>query len=213
MNSINGNHSAAVAPAAPPPLTAEAAVLLQEGINLLFSRWTALQMAVLNEWGGPHSRVKSQKLAVDIFSLLTQSKEKVYIDDVEDFLYNAMEEEFATEISDGSIEEIAENLMLMHEGCLEGDFSLIQKLKTAEPPKNAVHHIPKASSDSDDDSYEDDGGNGNLDGTSMMAVDVPQSHSSADKAGTMTNESRPQSAEAEDGWTVVSTKRGKGRRH
>lgn len=55
-------------------LSAEGVSQLQEGINLLLSRWSALQMAVDNEWGGRDSRQKPQQLAVDIFSLLTQSK-------------------------------------------------------------------------------------------------------------------------------------------
>ena len=55
-------------------ISAESAAQLQEGINLLLSRWSALQMAVENEWGGHDSRLKSHQLAADIFSWLTQSK-------------------------------------------------------------------------------------------------------------------------------------------
>ena len=55
-------------------ISAESAAQLQEGISLLLSRWSALQMAVENEWGGHDSRLKSHQLASDIFSWLTQSK-------------------------------------------------------------------------------------------------------------------------------------------
>lgn len=71
---MNENKSSGSSAAAAPPLTAEAAAEFQEGINLLLSRWTALQMAVQNEWGGPQTRLKSQQLALDLFSLLTRSK-------------------------------------------------------------------------------------------------------------------------------------------
>lgn len=55
-------------------LTAEAAAQLQEGIGLVLTRWTALQMAIENEWGGRDTREKSNQLNVDIFSAFTQSK-------------------------------------------------------------------------------------------------------------------------------------------
>ncbi|XP_027176073.1 pre-rRNA-processing protein TSR2-like isoform X3 [Coffea eugenioides] len=173
-NTGTGKSSAAAAP----QLTGEAAAEFQQGINLLLSRWTALQMAVQNEWGGPQSRLKSQQLALDLFSLLAGSKEKVYMDDVEDLLDDSMLS-LGTEIADGSIEEI------------------------------------QASSDSDSDDNED-GDNGNLpnDGSSKMVVDVPQSHSVMNREEMMVDESIPQQrAETEDGWTVVASKRNRGRRH
>ncbi|CAI9109015.1 OLC1v1008745C1 [Oldenlandia corymbosa var. corymbosa] len=39
--------------------------------------------------------------------------------------------------------QITDNLMVMHKGCLEGDLSLIQELEAAEPPNNALKHISK----------------------------------------------------------------------
>ena len=69
-NTGTGKSSAAAAP----QLTGEAAAEFQQGINLLLSRWTALQMAVQSEWGGPQSRLKSQQLELDLFSLLAGSK-------------------------------------------------------------------------------------------------------------------------------------------
>ncbi|KAL2545819.1 Pre-rRNA-proCES [Forsythia ovata] len=116
-----------------PVLTAEAAAQLQEGINLVLSRWAALRMAIENEWGGRDSAQKSQQLAQILFHSLTQSKEKVYIDDLEDVLDEFMLS-LNTEIGDGSIEEIAEKLMVMHEECVEGNFSSINRLKETNTP-------------------------------------------------------------------------------
>ncbi|KAL3502952.1 hypothetical protein ACH5RR_037401 [Cinchona calisaya] len=81
-----------------------------------------------NEWSGLHTRVKSQPLILDLFSLLARSKENVCIDDVEDFLNDSMLS-LGVEIADDNIEEIEEKLMLMQEECLEGDFSSIQRLR------------------------------------------------------------------------------------
>lgn len=210
-SNYQSNTSSRNSSAAAPRLTAEAAAEFQEGINLLLSRWTALQMAVQNEWGGRNSRLRSQQLALDLFSLLTDSKEKVYIDDVEDFLDDSMLS-LDTEVADGSIEEIAEKLMLMHEECLEGDFSSIQRLRATIPPPGAATHVTQIQASSDSDS--DDNGNLRNDGSSKMVVDDPQSHSVMNGEEMMVDESRPQEpAETEDGWTVVAPKRNRGRRN
>lgn len=57
-----------------PHLSNEASIKLQEGINLLLSQWSSLQVAVENEFGGPDSRKRSQQLPIDIFSWFTQSR-------------------------------------------------------------------------------------------------------------------------------------------
>ena len=45
-------------PAHAEPLAASARPLFEEGVRMLFSRWTALRLAVENEWGGPSSKDK-----------------------------------------------------------------------------------------------------------------------------------------------------------
>ncbi|XP_051136472.1 pre-rRNA-processing protein TSR2-like isoform X2 [Andrographis paniculata] len=99
-------------------LTAEAAAHLQDGINLLLSRWTALRMTVENEWGGRDSSQKAQQLGQQLCYLLTQSKEQVYIEDLEDLLEDSILS-LNTVIDDGSIEEVAEKLLVMHEECVQ----------------------------------------------------------------------------------------------
>ena len=54
----------------PAQLTAEAVNQLREGIDLLLGRWSALQMAIQNEWGGRDTRQKAQQLALDIYHWL-----------------------------------------------------------------------------------------------------------------------------------------------
>lgn len=38
----------------------------EEGVNLLFSSWTALCLAIDHEWGGPSSRLKAEQLYQDV---------------------------------------------------------------------------------------------------------------------------------------------------
>lgn len=138
-----------------------------------------------------------------------------------------------------TLNKIAEKLMLMHEECLEGNFSSIQRLRETNAPRIALpnvgqvmfydwenfhgffHEIIDLSlylqvvDDSDDDANDDTTENMVEDGSSEMAVDVNSSHQIPNGRELMTDESKSnQLAEAaEDGWTKVAPKRNKGRRN
>ncbi|CAA2978469.1 Hypothetical predicted protein [Olea europaea subsp. europaea] len=83
----------------------------QERISKLLSQWTALQMAVQNEWGGCDSLEKSEQLAHEVLSWLFQSKELLQVEDLENLLHERLLLSFNTEIEDGSIEEVLYFLM------------------------------------------------------------------------------------------------------
>ncbi|KAM3755079.1 hypothetical protein ACB098_02G012700 [Castanea mollissima] len=72
-------------------------------------------MAIQNQWGGHDSLQKSRQLEADIFSWFSQSKALLCVEDLENLLHECMLFSFNTEIEDGSIEEVAEQLMVMHE--------------------------------------------------------------------------------------------------
>ncbi|XP_061354630.1 uncharacterized protein LOC133299209 [Gastrolobium bilobum] len=109
MDSINGNHPAREGTE---PVSR---ILLQEDIILLLSRWYALQMAVQNKWGGTDSLQKFHQLAADIFSWFSKSNAPVPVEDLENMLHESMLLTFNTEIEDGSIEQVAEQLIAIHE--------------------------------------------------------------------------------------------------
>ncbi|XP_009618891.1 uncharacterized protein [Nicotiana tomentosiformis] len=88
---------------------------LQEGISKLLSQWPGLQMAIQNEWGGQDSPQKSKQLSFDILSCLSQSNAAIGVEDVENLLYERLLLSFNTDIDDGSIEEVAEQLMTLRE--------------------------------------------------------------------------------------------------
>ncbi|GLT30310.1 hypothetical protein SLA2020_051140 [Shorea laevis] len=71
-------------------LTAESVPLFQEGIGLLLSRWSVLQLAVQNEWGGRDSCRKAELLFSDVFSFFNNSKEPLCIDDLENILEESL---------------------------------------------------------------------------------------------------------------------------
>ncbi|XP_027362540.1 pre-rRNA-processing protein TSR2 homolog [Abrus precatorius] len=107
MDSINGNQFRRI--------ETNPKIFLQENIILLLSRWYALQMAVQNQWGGCDSLQKSHQLSADLFSWFSRSNAPIPIEDLENLLHEFMLLIFNTEIEDGSIEQVAEQLMVIHE--------------------------------------------------------------------------------------------------
>ncbi|KAF8016793.1 hypothetical protein BT93_H2108 [Corymbia citriodora subsp. variegata] len=99
---------------------AEALARLQEGIAMLFSRWRGLQLAIENQWGGTDSLQKYQQLVADLLLYFSCSEEALYAEDLENFLHECMLLSFNTEMEDGSIEEVAEHLMMLHAEYLQG---------------------------------------------------------------------------------------------
>ncbi|KMT15148.1 hypothetical protein BVRB_3g062620 isoform B [Beta vulgaris subsp. vulgaris] len=166
---------------------AEAIPQFQEGISLVFSQWWGLQMAVEN--GG----------------------EPIYIDDLENLLVEGMDA-FHTDVYDGSIEEVAEHLMIMHEECLGGDYQSIQKLKQVKPVSGTLVRKDPNDSDDDDEEDEDDESIEN-DKASNMMVDLSGSLPNTNASQTSKNSIHQQMTEAEDGWTVVPSRKSKGRKH
>ncbi|KAG5244944.1 pre-rRNA-processing protein [Salix suchowensis] len=192
-------------------LTEDSISQFREGIWLVLSKWSALQLAIENEWGGRGSGLLAEQLASDILSWFTHSREPLYIDDLEGILDEAMLS-LNTMIEDGSIEEVAEKLMIMHEECLEGNYSSIQKLREAGPRTGAHQHIKQAVNN-DDDSEDSDNDDRMGDDESNMMVDAPEFQSKMHQVNKPVNEPRDKVAQSEDGWTVVSSRRNKDKRN
>ncbi|GAV69874.1 WGG domain-containing protein [Cephalotus follicularis] len=185
-------------------LRAESVTVFQEGIALTLSRWSALQLAVENEWGGRDSRRIPQLLASDIFSWFTHSKEPLYIDDLENILDEGIVS-LNTIADDGSIEEVSKKLMIMHEECLEGNYQSIEIMRETASQTVARSHIRQVVDDNDDDMEDEDSSNMMVDGLILDPNSVERA----------VNEPRPEEVAAgdNDGWVVVSSKRYRGKRN
>ncbi|XP_076923165.1 uncharacterized protein LOC143585211 [Bidens hawaiensis] len=188
----------------PTQLTAEAVNQLREGIDLLLGRWSALQMAIQNEWGGRDTRQKAHQLAVDVYHWLIRPTGELYVDELENLLDDFMLS-LNTEIDDGSIEEVSDNLMIMHEECLEGNFASIERLRQSIPAANHLMQVVNGDdSDSDSESVQSSSGE------ESMEVDDKVDPSS--KAPPPADSKTPPPAD-EDGWTVVSSRRNRSGRN
>ncbi|CAN1307393.1 hypothetical protein LINPERPRIM_LOCUS27069 [Linum perenne] len=182
---------------------------LKEGIFLILSRWSALLFAVDEETAGRGSRGLADKLFSDIFTWFTRKRkaeEPLYIDDLEEILHEGATSLLIEFEDDGAeIEEVAEVLMIMHQEWLAGDYSYVEKLRTAPKPPASGQRIVQAAGDDNDSSSSDEGDMAvSGGGESDMAVDSPV---------TMTEPAPPQTDD--DGWTVVasSSRRNRGSRN
>ncbi|KAI3987504.1 hypothetical protein MKX01_006746 [Papaver californicum] len=192
-------------PSPPKALTPLSLSAFSQGISLVLSRWTALQMAIHNEWGGRDSRQKSDQLSSDILSWFTQTKEPLYIDDLEEILSDTMTLSFNVELDDGSEKELAEELMIMHEECLQENYELIQKLRASKNGAQAVSQSRQLVDENENESSDDEE-------ASDMAVDEPQRPRSNSKTNSTSVDNQNQTGQADDGWSVVPPRRNKGNR-
>ncbi|XP_062215033.1 pre-rRNA-processing protein TSR2-like [Phragmites australis] len=184
------------------PLSAEAAAALGEGMWLVFGRWTALQMAVENQWGGRDSLAKADQLGDEILSWFCDSKGPHYYEDLVDMMYKSISESFNAVFEDGSIEEVAEQFLIMHEECLQSNYSLIEKLRNAPVQQNAVSQSKQVAAYDNDDSDSSD------DETDTQMVD----DEAAAPEEMVVDKPKPSKPVPDaDGWTVVPPRRGRGK--
>lgn len=168
-------------------LTAEQRPVFEHGVRLLFGRWTALQLAVANEWGGSSSKQKAEELYEDVVGWFYAKKNHEMLD-LEELLDEALQVEFNVQAEDDSPYQISRNLVNMHNQVARGDLSYVQALEvnpnpivdairasTGLPGDNVEGGEGNESSSSEDESGdEDDEGGMDVDGMDEEApVAVP----------------------------------------
>ncbi|XP_031390195.1 uncharacterized protein LOC116202726 [Punica granatum] len=99
--------------------------------------------SVADAQGSRNSRDIANKLCDDVFVWFTHSKEPLYIEDLDEKLDQGLLS-LNTEADDGSIGEVAEKLMILHEECSEGNYSSIEKLREACAHRMVHSHVKQA---------------------------------------------------------------------
>ncbi|PSC70621.1 pre-rRNA-processing TSR2-like protein [Micractinium conductrix] len=185
----------------------------EEGCALIFTRWTALQLGVQNEWGGSHSRQKAGDLLRDTINWFYNTKDHEMFD-LQDLLDEALQVDFNIQAEDDSPYQVARQLVNMHNQVAAGDFSYVEQMRAAAAQaaaaaaaaaaasQRAPNGLPEADEDSSSSVDEEDGSDDDdaMDaegGEDMDMDDAPQ---------------QPQGPVVdEDGFQVVQRK-GRGRR-
>ncbi|GBF98689.1 hypothetical protein Rsub_11403 [Raphidocelis subcapitata] len=197
------------------PLPADRRPAFEEGVSAVFTQWTALCLAVENEWGGPHSVDKANAVIQDVIEWFYTRKE-CHVDELEVELDDAMVQEFSTECEDGSTKQVAATLIELHTQCLLGETALLEQLRSraasgAAASKRQVVDLDGAELDDDDDGSSGSGSGGGDDEMDEGADAGAAAPSAAPLGAGAGAAAKPAPVVDEDGFELVQGRR-RGRR-
>ena len=121
----------------------ECVVRFVDGISSVFCQWTALELAIHNQWGGPGQGPEQVAALVEEVKSLFLGPEIIYKDDISLVLEDFMETYFNTLLEDGSSEEIGELFCNMWRKCSTGDFSVVDEVRRKEAQRPQVAQMSK----------------------------------------------------------------------
>ncbi|OMH86285.1 Pre-rRNA-processing protein TSR2 [Zancudomyces culisetae] len=101
-----------------------------EGVDHVFTKWTALALAVKQEWGGPDSVAKRDWMVDAVVQEFDTKGTKIDQEYIEDLLLQIMEDEFECNIEDGSERDVSALILQIYKQCIRGDFTLVDKLRS-----------------------------------------------------------------------------------
>ncbi|CAF0880361.1 unnamed protein product [Adineta steineri] len=171
-------------------------------IRSVFSRWTALQLAVSHSMGGPESEAKYEAF-IEAFgqhlirnirpSLSISSMEQ----DIQEYLDEILDEEFNTVLDDGSSTELSQVFVRYIQLIQQG------KLADVQQELQLQHSVTPAMQMSVRNKTEDDGS------SSSSSDDNDDGDDDDMKEEPSTNEPKSQAMDVdEDGWTTVHRRSG-----
>lgn len=133
-------------------------VIFIEGLDLIFSRWTALKLAIDNGWGGPNTLQKSIQLKSTIISSFDKKGSKVEQEDIEDLIIDFMNNELCIILEDSSEIQIAQQILSLYKEAISGKRNIVNSLSSIplnnNPSKSQTGNIEEFSvteSDTEED--------------------------------------------------------------
>ena len=109
----------------------------RRGVKAVFDRWTAIQLAVVNAWGGAESERKVNETEEEIAAWFASRKRKDELE-LEDLLIEILGDDFNVSCEDGSPREVAKALWAMHEQCAEGTYDFVAQIESTPLPREAI---------------------------------------------------------------------------
>eukprot|EP01117_Protostelium_nocturnum_P018844 TRINITY_DN7967_c0_g1_i3.p1 TRINITY_DN7967_c0_g1~~TRINITY_DN7967_c0_g1_i3.p1 ORF type:complete len:192 (-),score=65.79 TRINITY_DN7967_c0_g1_i3:68-643(-) len=165
--------------------------LFVEGVRCVLSRWTALNLAIDNFWGGRNSREKAEDVLETILNTFHEKGSKVKQEQLEDYLYEVIEKEFHVMAEDGSVEEVTRLIMNIFHRISVNDPEFVRSFLNTKVPKGSENSVfqkpPDESSSDEDDSMDSD------------TMDMEEGEHVSGRAKVYD----------EEGWEVVTKKTGK----
>lgn len=129
------------------------------GIQTIFRQWTALCLAVHNQWGGPNSAQKANDLVQTMIDLFN-TPEKIFKDDVSLILDDVMESNFCTICEDDSTDDLGQIICDLFNQCCVGDLTIVHRMLNQEAERNKGNFLGRSvgleRGDEIDDDEDDD---------------------------------------------------------
>ena len=201
------------APAVPTAASTSAAspeavkAIFSRAVHAVFGEWTALKLAVENEFAGSGTRARALALLDRVHQGLLASA-AVHRDELEDMLDLALIDDFNLEAEDESPKEVAQILCTLHREASAGLTTTADAvLQRVAGKRSWVDVPPPPRARGDDDSSDDE-----CDDVDDDAMDDGSGKPAAmeEEEGAGSQPWQPQVDE--DGFQVVSTRRNRGRR-
>eukprot|EP01132_Coremiostelium_polycephalum_P005261 gene5261-6549_t len=170
--------------------------IFEQATLRVFKQWTALQLALANEWGGKNTADKIEEMRQDVIDLFLVGK-PVYRDQIESILDECMSQDLNTVAEDGSYREVAEIIIQCFNLAMQGQFDQIVQLVGNEEV-NVLQHCTKSGSQDDDDDDDDDESDGD---DSMMDDSEDNNNNSFNN-----NNNQKSNEPDDDGWITVPQK-------
>lgn len=97
----------------------------------MLRQWTALELAIFHQWGGPDSATRADALVKEIVELFL-GPEKIYKDDIALLLEDYLDTNFSTICEDGSPDELGDLFCDMWRECITGNTNLVTNALSRE---------------------------------------------------------------------------------
>jgi pre-rRNA-processing protein TSR2 len=200
----------------------EHAAAFCEGLAGILNRWTALQLAILNEWGGAESAAKGAQMLEELEHWFLRRRAGKYAEDLEELLVEILGDDFCVQCEDGSPREVAKIACEMYEQVAEGNYALARDVCAKPLPREHLERCQReeedrrwtagastarladgggGGSDGSDDAMDADDLAAGLDGFSMKHDPEVDDMSTGGRRG--------QPEPDEDGWCTVPKRGGR----
>ena len=190
-----------------------------EGLGGLLARWTALQLAITNEWGGADSSKKGDEMYEELLEWFLKRKGGKHAEDLEELLIEILGDDFSVQCEDGSPREVARIACNMYEQIATGDYALARDICSKPLPRE---HLERSRRVEEDRRWtagaQAQGAGGDSSGESEGEDDEPMDADDlaeglggfsmrADEGEEAGGERRGRPEPDEDGWCTVPTRR------
>eukprot|EP01023_Acetabularia_acetabulum_P048434 TRINITY_DN5119_c0_g1_i1.p1 TRINITY_DN5119_c0_g1~~TRINITY_DN5119_c0_g1_i1.p1 ORF type:complete len:197 (-),score=45.66 TRINITY_DN5119_c0_g1_i1:95-685(-) len=127
----------------------------KEGLKLILDRWYILNLAVEMRWGSGEPSLKKEILFENILDLFITRKDLDELD-LEDFFDEFFQVEFQIQAEDGSLQEVARDLITFYFECSEDNYQRIDHLQSYQPfPVNKDVQLVQSDNEDEEDGDED----------------------------------------------------------